>query len=382
MNPNQSRQNKAQIVTIAGASITFILAIIKIVFGLIGRSHSLFADGMHSLSDLLIDILVLFASRYGSQNADEQHPYGHGRIETAATLALSMILLLTGSGIIYDAYTHLFSQQPSSNPKIYALWIACLSIVINEILFFFSLSIGKKIQSSLLIANAWHHRSDSASSLVVVIGIVGAMFGYTFLDVIAAIIVGIMIIHLAWTLGWSSMRELVDTAVNPELLNAIKNAILETPGVLALHELRTRSAADKILIDVHVLVERYLSVSESHFIAAKVVEILKAKFSEINDVTVHIDYEEDHEFYLTSDLPSPHELLKIIESIWQPLPFAEHITRINFHYQAGLVEVEARLKIADFNGFLLQLEPVKISYQKSLAHLAYIKKVELLLETF
>lgn len=336
---NQERFIRAQKISVLGAISNVFLALIKIIFGLIGHSNALFADGLHSVSDILIDILILLASRFGSNHADHEHPYGHGRIETAATLGLSMILILTGGAIIYEAIHHL-ANQDFVKPAFFVLYIAALSIAMNEIFYFSMLKLSQTLNSKLLEANALHHRSDSASSFVVVLGAIGSLLGYFWLDAIAAIIVGLLIFKMAWKLGWSSVRELIDTGVPEHTLQAIQNIILTTPGVVHLHELRTRSMADRILVDVHVLVDPYLTVSEGHYIAAKVTHELRNRIEHVWDVVVHIDNESDDDFALSEKSPAREELLPQLRKHWQNLPGYSELYRINFHYNAGKIALE------------------------------------------
>ena len=264
MQPNH-RYQQSKRVTLIGAIVNALLGILKVLIGTLGNSHALVADGLHSFSDLLTDGLVIFAAKFGSREADIDHPYGHGRIETAATLALAMLLVLVGAGIIYDAGDHLFIEKSTQSPHYIVLIIALISVIANEWLFRYTLRIAEKIQSNLLKANAWHSRSDAGSSVVVLIGVGGSLLGFTYLDAIAAIIVGLFVIKMGWELGWSSLQELVDTGTDPKTLIKIEKAIHEVPGVKSMHQLRTRSMGGNILVDIHAL----------HYLGGKIqVEVL------------------------------------------------------------------------------------------------------------
>lgn len=307
----RERFRQARDITIVGALINIVLAAAKIVFGLWGHSQALVADGFHSLSDLLSDGLVLVAAHYGSRAADTDHPYGHGRIETAATLFLSLIIIITGLGIAADSIYDLIHLE-KEKPHYYVLCIAFFSLVLKEILYHYTLSYGRRINSELLMANAWHHRSDSASSAVVLLGVIGALFGYFYLDAMAALIVALLIAHMGINLGWSSVRELVDTGVDDETLTKIRHIILQIPGVCMLHQLRTRSMGGKILLDVHVLVSPKISVSEGHHIGQRVHYELMQQLGKISDVTVHVDPEDDEVATPCIDLPNREIILPLV----------------------------------------------------------------------
>lgn len=289
---HQERYWQAKMVTLLGGVINILLGCIKIVGGIFFHSHALIADGVHSFSDLIIDTMVLFASKYGSQDADDNHPYGHQRIETASTLILALVLILAGAGIIWDSIYDLLLKQHST-PAWLSLPIAALSIIANEGLFHYTRHVGQRIHSDLIIANAWHRRSDAASSIVVLVGLIGSMAGFGYLDAIAAIVVGCMIINMGKDYGWDSVKELVDTAVEPQMFTTITKVIADTPGVKKIHQLRSRMMGRDIYIDVHIQVCPFISVSEGHFIAQHVHHALVKTIPKVKDVTVHVDPEDD-----------------------------------------------------------------------------------------
>lgn len=312
----QERYWQAKKVTLIGAVVNAILGCVKLVGGVLFHSHALVADGIHSFSDLITDIMVVFASKYGSQDADVTHPYGHQRIETAATLMLALLLILAGAGIAWDSIDELI-HAAVEKPGWYALPIALLSIVANEILFHYTYYIGKQIQSPLVLANAWHHRSDAASSIVVALGLSGSLFGFTYLDAIAAIIVGCLIIKMGVNYGWNSVKELVDTAVEPSLLTKIEQIIQSVDGVEKIHQLRSRSMGGDIFIDVHILVSPYISVSEGHYIAQHVDGALLSQLPAVKDVTVHVDPEDDEISCPSLHLPNRETLQQELLFAWQ-----------------------------------------------------------------
>lgn len=331
------RYAQAKKITLIGAVVNAFLGCIKLIGGMYYHSHALVADGIHSFSDLLIDAMVLIASKFGSQEADALHPYGHQRIETATTLLLAMLLILTGAGIAWDSI-HEMLQHSVTAPRQAALPIAVFSIVTNEILFHYTLRVGKRIQSQLLIANAWHHRSDAAASLVVAIGLIGSLAGYHALDPVAAVVIGGMIIHMGLQYGWNSVRELVDTGVDAQQIAEIERVIREVPGVVKVHQLRNRMMGHDLFIDVHVLVSPCISVSEGHYIAQHVHQKLSQEIKQVKDVTVHIDPEDDEIVSPSLDLPNRQELEQLF---FKPLAhdFAE-IKSWVLHYLDGKLHIQ------------------------------------------
>jgi cation diffusion facilitator family transporter len=340
------RYQQARNITLAGAVTNAIQGIVKFVFGWLGHSHALVADGVHSLSDLITDILVIFAAYYGSQGADREHPYGHGRIETVATVALAVLIALAGLGIMYDSAEHFFTSKAIGRPHLYTLIIAVLSVIANEIIFRLTLQKARVLEHQLLEANAWHHRSDAASSAIVVVGIGGTMAGFPYSDVIAAVIVGVLIVKMGVGLAWSSVQELVDTGLDELTLNSIKNAVRNVQGVRALHQLRTRSMAGNILLDVHILVDGKLSVSEGHYISTQVETLLMRDFKNIVDVTVHVDPENDETSLPSQALPGREDLKDLLESRWKKLKGYERILALNIHYLNGKLILEVVLPLS------------------------------------
>lgn len=337
MTESQERYRQAQRVTLLGLFKNIILAVVKVLGGFAYQSHALIADGIHSASDLIADMLVLLGSKYGSQDADESHPYGHQRIETMATLFLSIILIVAGLGIAYDATLEFYKDKPDS-PLPMGLSIALFAILANEALFWITRAVGERLQSSLLIANAWHHRSDAASSVVVLIGILASLAGFRFFDAIAAVIVSALIVKMGLEYAWNSMSELVDTAADESLKHRIETIIAEVDGVSCIHQLRNRKMAGKVLVDVHVLVNPKISVSEGHYIAQHVHRALMDNIPDILDVMVHIDPEDDEVVCPSFALPN-RSLLE--RELLQPLQ-ARHacLTGSMLHYLDGTLELE------------------------------------------
>lgn len=336
MNQNQ-RYRQARRITLIGAVVNAFLGAMKLIGGIIYHSHALIADGLHSFSDLFTDFMVIFASKFGSQEADETHPYGHKRIETAATLLLALILVLAGSGIIWDALDEIFKQH-HKHPGIITVPIAIFSILANEALYHYTFYVGKRIKSQLIIANAWHHRSDAASSVVVLIGLLGSLAGFAYLDALAAILVGLMIIKMGLNYGWNSVKELVDTAVDPETLNQIETIIRSVEGVKKVHQLRSRTMGNDIIVDVHVLVSPFISVSEGHYIAQHVHQALIKQVAALKDVTIHVDPEDDEIVCPSFHLHNRKQLEEGLLVPWQTLfpPLKSWV----LHYIDGRLYIE------------------------------------------
>ncbi len=332
-----TKYQHAKYITIAGAIANIFLGIIKILGGTLYYSHALVADGIHSLSDLLTDIMVLFATKYGHKDADTKHPYGHKRIETASTLILAMLLILAGCGIIWDAIFEFFIIK-SQKPMHFAIIIAVFSMLLKEILFIYTNYIGKKIQSKLIITNAWHHHADASASAIVVVGLIGAFYGLAYFDTIAAMIIGAMIIKMGINYGWQSITELIDTAVTPDDLEKIKHIIYNIKGVKKIHQLRSRSMSGDILIDVHVIVDPLISVSEGHYIAQHVHVALIKNLAFIKDVTVHIDPEDDERSNPSLNLPNRSQLEQQFFCNWQKL--YPNIQDFIIHYLDGKLIID------------------------------------------
>jgi len=333
-------------VTMVSVVINIGLSILKIIVGYLGHSQSLVADGIHSLSDLLSDALILIAAKHSHRAADDDHPYGHGRFETIVTVALGMLLIVVAGGIAVDAIRRILEPDFLMHPGYAALFIAGISIGVKEFLYHYTLKVSKRFNSAMLRANAWHHRSDAISSIIVLVGIAGTMLGFQYLDAVAAIGVSLMIIKIGWDLSVQSVRELVDTALEPETVGSINDTIRRVDGVRALHSLRTRRMGGEALVDVHVLVNPKLSVSEGHYIGEKVREEVVKQIDDVTDVMVHIDPEDDEVIsQYNDDLPQRLDVIKALKTRWQNTPEAEFIDNIVLHYLDGKIHVELTLPL-------------------------------------
>lgn len=282
------RFNAARKSTWVSVVVNLFLTLGQVVVGIISGSQGLIADGIHSLSDLVADFVVLIANHKSKKEADEDHPYGHYRYENAASLVLGALLLIVGVGMLWSAIHKI--QDPTSIAQVHiiALWVALIALAVKELLFRYMLAVAKRVRSSMLVANAWHARSDAASSLVVAIGIIGNLLGYALFDPIAALIVGLMVAKMGSSFMWDSLHDLMDRAADSETEEKIKETLQSTAGVSGIHDLKTRKMGDLIVVDVHLEIDGNLSVREGHDIAVAARKAVLDNYSVLNVMT-HVD---------------------------------------------------------------------------------------------
>jgi len=342
---NQLRYKATRKVTLIGMVVNIFLSAAQLIGGLFTNSQALIADGIHTLSDLASDIVVLIAAKIASQDADDDHPYGHGRFETVATVILGLALAGVAVGIAMNAINRISHPETLLQPKPLALLFAALAIISKEALYQYTMVVAKQINSKMLQANAWHHRSDAVSSIMVALGVAGSIFlEIPWLDAAAAILVAVMIFYMGVRLILDSTVELVDTALEPKKMTEIREFISAIEGVEQTHMLRTRKMGNNVLADVHIQVNSYLSVSEGHYIAENVIQSLRKKFPEMHDITVHIDPEDDECGSPSSKLPSRNQVLQQIYPEIQKTGLDQDIRNIILHYVNGQIEIEIFLK--------------------------------------
>lgn len=289
------REKKAARVTWVGFFTNLILSAAKIVAGVVGRSSAMVADGIHSLSDFVTDFIVIIFIKISAKNEDSDHPYGHGKFETFASMLISFALFIVAIGIFYSGSVKIYevlNGRTIERPTYLALVMAAVSIVVKEGLYWYTIIIGRKIDSPAVIANGWHHRSDAFSSIGTLIGISGAMFlgeRWRILDPITSVIVGIFIIGVAYKLARPSIQELLEMSLPQEIEQNIEQKIQATPGVITFHHLRTRKNGNAFIIDMHIKVDARSSIVEAHDIATHVENNLKAAFGKHTQVNVHIE---------------------------------------------------------------------------------------------
>ena len=320
--------------------VNVVLVTAQIVVGVLAKSQALIADGLHSASDVVADIVVLVAARQGNVAADDNHPYGHARFETFAAFVLGLILLITGVGMAVSSGIRLSEGGSVSAVHPIALGVALFTLVAKEGLFRYMRRVGERLQSSMLIANAYHARADAASSLVVAVGIAGNLAGLLSLDAIAAAIVGFMVARSGLQFAWEAFRDLTDHGLSPEETRAIERTILNVEGVRGVHELRTRRMGDWGLVDAHVLVESRLSVSEGHFIAERVRDAVRDRHRVIEAV-IHIDPANAHDIAELLSRPTRQALLAALaDTLGAP---AVPALTARLHYLDTGLEVELDL---------------------------------------
>lgn len=282
------KQQAAKRSTLVSVVVNIGLTISQVFAGIVSGSQGLIADGIHSLADLVADFVVLFANHHSGKDADDDHHYGHQRYETAASLFLGVSLLAVGVGMLFKAGEKIIDPMPAGQIQIMALYVALGSLVAKELLFRYMLSVAERVRSSMLVANAWHARSDAASSLVVAVGIVGALFGYPILDSVGALVVGLMVAKTGWEFSWDALHDLMDRAVSNEEHQRIEEIIRSTQGVKGFHDLRTRKMGDMILVDVHIEVDANSTVQAGHDIALAARNQIMRELPVLNVMT-HID---------------------------------------------------------------------------------------------
>ncbi|MBZ2169963.1 cation diffusion facilitator family transporter [Marinobacter sp. F4216] len=325
-------------VTIIGMILDAVLGVIKVIAGAVFHSQALLVDGIHSFSDVASDLVVLGVMRVSRQEPDEDHPYGHQRIETLGTLVLGSILIAVGAALAWENILRLWQGQADIIPGWPVLAAAGLSVVGKEWIYHYTRRVGIQIRSDLIIANAWHSRTDAFSSVIVVVSTLGAMFGLAWLDVVAAVVIAVIIIHIGWKFTWDSVKELVDTSISPEDTEMLKSIARNTDGVRNIHELRSRKMGQDILLDVHLVVRPDISVSEGHQIGVQVASGMREALENIRDINFHIDAENDEELSPTSEeLPSRGDIQRTLEKHISDYPTK---TRLRLHYLKNKVHLE------------------------------------------
>lgn len=309
--------------------VNVVLTTAQIVIGIFARSQALIADGIHSLSDIVSDFVVLAAARGSARAPDADHPYGHNRYENAASLFLGAILLVVGAGMLWRGIERLLHPEEIPEVHAIALGVAVLVLVCKEGLFRYMLRAAQRVRSAMLVANAWHARSDALSSLVVACGILGNLAGYRLLDPLAAALVGLMIGRTGWKFGWNALQDLIDRGVDDATMVTIRQHLLDTPGVRAIDMLRTRRMGDEIVVDVHVLVDARLSVSEGHYIAEQA-RAAVMNVPQILDVLVHVDPESDTKGTALQQWPARAAVVAAAEVLCRANALALHDVKLHY----------------------------------------------------
>lgn len=293
------RTKEIRNITLWGSAVNLALTVGKIIAGIVGRSAAMIADGIHSLSDLLSDIVILIFTHISSKGKDRDHSFGHGKFETLATLIVSLILVVIGADLMGGGIRSIigvFNGEMIPKPGYIALIAALASIVAKEILYHATVKVGRKTDSPAVIANAWHHRSDSFSSIGSLAGIGGAILlgdKWTILDPLASCIISIAIITIAVKMALPSLAELLETSLPEDIENEIMETASSVKGVHDIHELKTRRNGMSFIIDAHITVRPDISIVEAHDIATSVEDVLLSKYGQQTQINIHIEPAEE-----------------------------------------------------------------------------------------
>lgn len=279
-------------VTWIGAGANVVLVIFKLWAGFISNSQALIADGFHSLSDLFSDFVVILGLKWGRRAEDADHPFGHARIETISSMIIGLVLILVGLGITYTAVLSIYHHE-ASTPGMLAVYVAAISVLVKEVLFWYTIRIGNKLKSLALIGNAWHHRADALSSVAVLAG-VGAVYAnpdWYLADSYAALLVTYFVIKVGITLVWSAFKELADTAPDRDVLVKLTERTTQVDGVRQVHDMRARYSGSQIFVEVHIVVDPDQTVRQGHYIAREVKHALLDDYPDVTRVIIHVDPE-------------------------------------------------------------------------------------------
>ena len=329
--------------TAIGALVNILLAALKFVAGTLGKSSAMMADAFHSLSDLLTDFVVIFTHRIGQIPKDADHPYGHGRAENIGAAIIGVAILLVSLGIIADVWSVIASGL-ALVPNWLAVGGALVSIVAKEILFHYTLAVGKKINSPTIVANAWHHRTDAISSIAALAGIIAAMLGYPIMDPLAGGVVAVLIAWVGYGILNQGVKDLMDTSLSEEMVRKIRTQIEQTPGVIQCHDLRTRRIGGEVIMDAHILVDKELSVSEGHNIAEIARRDLIKTWDNVHDILIHVDTEDDSQ--LMSIYPtSSEELRKFTDPVIAATKGVLEATNLRVHFINGRAVIEVFIRV-------------------------------------
>ena len=330
----------------------------QLVVGVFAHSQALIADGIHSLADIVSDFIVLIANRHAGAAPDVDHNYGHSRYETVASLFLGGLLIAVGAGMLWRAGTRIVNLQDIPPVHAVALVVAIIVLVSKEALFRYMLRAAERVRSAMLVANAWHARSDAASSLVVALGIIGSLAGFRILDPIAAALVGFLIGKMGWTFAWDALQDLSDRALDESTTEDLHGILLNTPGVREVHELRTRKMGDLAIVDAHILVDPLISVSEGHFIAESARARVLAD-SRVLDALIHVDPESDE----LNPLPGNFPLRSTVSDALRAA-FAQHgltIATLNLHYLSGGFDIDVVLPASSGRDVAASLKAIDLA---------------------
>ena len=333
----------------AGVVLNGPLSAAKIIAGLIAQSQALVADGVHSLSDLLSDAAVLWALGHSHRPPDSEHPFGHGRFETLATLAIAAMLALAAAGILLDAGARLL-DPPETAPGALALWVAALSIALKEGLYHYTKAVAKRTGSAMMAANAWHHRSDAVTSVVALAGIGAAILGAPWADALGAAIIALMLGRVAWVYGRPAISELVDTAPPEETAAQVTSALLATPGVRDAHDLRLRQLGGSIQADVHITLDPAMTLSEAHRLTEAARSQVLEAVRDVTEIIIHPEPDGHADGPAAHDTALRPELARVVRDCLDGIVPASAIRHLSLDYRDEGVIAVVELRSAPSEG--------------------------------
>ena len=294
-----NRTKDIQNITLWGAFCNIALTIVKFVAGILGGSTAMLADAVHSASDLVTDIIVIVFTRISGKGKDKGHDYGHGKFETLATVVVSLMLLVVGAEMIKSSYQQIRSAvegNPLPAPEMIALWAAVISIISKEFLYQWTVKVGKRLSSPVVIANAWHHRTDALSSVGSLVGIAGAIAlggEWTILDPLVGAVISIVIIVMAVKMSIPALAELTEASLPEKTEQKMLEIIGSVEGVRGVHELKTRLCGHYCIADFHIVVDPETTILESHETTVIIERKLREEFGEETQINIHVEPSDD-----------------------------------------------------------------------------------------
>ena len=335
-------------VTWLGLIANLLMAIAKGFVGIISHSSALIADAGHSFSDLLSDIVTLWAVRMAGIPKDDNHPYGHGKFETVGSFVVALMLVFTGIGVAWHVLNKMNSPEVPGTP---ALWMAAIAIAVKEALFHLTRMVSRRSGSRILLANAWHHRSDAISSVAALVGIAGANWGIPMMDPIAGVLVAGLIVKAGIDIGYESLRELTDEIPEEEVISELKKILADVEGVDHYHEMRARRMGPHLLVDLHIEVDSMMSISAAHQVAERVRLRILDKIPAVNEVLVHVDAEDD---FIEEEVESSRDIVLMrpqreieadVKKVLNEIPEITGITHIYCHYLNQNLSVQVNIML-------------------------------------
>jgi cation diffusion facilitator family transporter len=362
-------------VVLVGAGINLFLSLIKGIVGFMTGSVALISDAGHSLGDLTTDVITWFSLRLSRQPSDANHPYGHGKIETMGTLSVALFLVATGVFLLSESIDAILHPTDTGA---WALVAAVVSIVLNEWLYHYSMRVARKIRSRILEANAWHHRTDSLTSVVAFVGIGLNLLGLPALEGWMAAVISCFVGWIGVRLGYQAVQELLDHSVEPDVIGKLEQALGQIEGVVDSHELRARRMGGDVLVDLHVQVPPDITVSHGHQIAEQVRMQLLAADPAVTEVLVHIDPEADdiYDIPQVQEVDDPENLVRTVAGAVEGVQSVSHVL---CHFIHGRLEIQLNIEVEPALR-VLEASAIAREVRRALEEQADIDKVDVHLE--